>query len=169
MAERDEWRERLAAQLLGAAAPSPRDFSPGAVTALEIAFGHARSEVTYVLEFARAHALPATGSVIGDEVSLTLGRGTVRLRIDRRERCITVTVPGEDLAQLTWDETRRAVVRAGGGEVEMRTFVRAAIDALVADWRASASSTHARTSTVRDLPAPASDARPSTADKKQEP
>jgi hypothetical protein len=152
MSGRDEWREQLAGRLLGTAAVAPNDFSPTAPTALEIAFGHARSEVTYVLELARAHAVPARGSVIGDDISLRLGEGVLRFHISRREQTITATVPGRDEERLHWDAARRTMALSDGSAIEMKPFVRGAIDAVVNGFRQKSPSQNPRASTVRDLP-----------------
>jgi hypothetical protein len=168
MADRDQWREQLAGRLLGEAPATPGDFSPSAATALEIAFGKARSEVTYVLEFARTHGVPATGSVIGDEVSLRRGEGVVRLRIDRREQTILAVSPNREDERLRWDGGKRTMVRADQSPIEMKAYVREAIDAVVSGYHAASAAHSPRASTVRDLPVPKSDAppRPPPDDKK---
>jgi hypothetical protein len=165
MTERDEWREQLAARLLGATAAVPADFSPTGATALEIAFGRVRSEITYVLEFARAHGLPATGSVIGDDVSLRLGENATYFRINRRERCITAELPGRDEERLTWDGVKRTIVDTVGNAIDMKPFVRHAIDTVINGWRASTPALNPRTATVRDLPVSKSDPPPAGDDR----
>jgi hypothetical protein len=160
MSERDEWREQLALRLLGATAAVPSDFSPTDATALEIAFGRVRSEVTYVLEFARAHGLPATGSVIGDDVSLRLGENATHFRIQRRERCITAMMPGRGDERLTWNAEKRTMVDGEGRAIEMKPFAREAIDTVINGWRASSPVLNPRTATVRDLPVTKSDPPP---------
>jgi len=124
----DDWHRRLVKELV---AETPAGFLPDAAAALEIAFGHARSALTYALELARAHRLPASGAVNGDDIWLQLGGGRVRFTLNRREGHIVVNRPGQD-------EVR---VRADG--VDMTTMARDAIDALVAAWRAGPA--HART------------------------
>ena len=74
----DDWRGRLASELLGTpgsagAQSSGAPSSSTGTTALEIVIGHARSEMAYVLEFGRAHGLPVTGSIFGDDSGLRRG------------------------------------------------------------------------------------------------
>jgi hypothetical protein len=120
----DDWHQRLVRELVQ---ETPGGFVPGAAASLEIAFGKARSALTYVLELARAHRIPATGSVTGDDVWLQLGDGRVRFTLNRREGHVVVLRPGQD-------ETR---VRAdSAGAEDLGAMARDAIDALVAAWRA---------------------------------
>ncbi len=100
---------------------------PEAAATLEIAFGEARSAVAYVLEFARAHRIRASGHLGGDDVWLQLGEGCVRLVLNRREGHVTVSRPGQ------------ADMRIAAGAVDgarLGVLAREAIDALVAEWRA---------------------------------
>jgi hypothetical protein len=130
----DDWHRKLVEQLV---ADTPSGFVPDAATSLEIAFGKARSAVTYALEVARAHRVPATGSVIGDDVWLALGEGRVRFTLNRREGHVLVQRPGQDELRLRGD-----VATAGGGSGsgnagdDLGALARASIDGLVAAWRA---------------------------------
>lgn len=117
----DDWHHKLVKELV---AETPAGFLPDRSAALEIAFGHARSALTYTLELARAHRLPAAGNVAGDDVWLQLGGGgRVRFTLNRREGHIVVVRPGQD--ELRVD-----------GSADVNTVARDAIDALVASWRA---------------------------------
>lgn len=132
----DDWHRKLARDLV---AETPAGSVPGSDTALEIAFGHARSELTYALELARAHRLPATGNIAGDDVWLQLGNGRVRFTLNRREGHVVVIRPGQD-------EIR---VRAEG--IDLGAMAREAIDALVAAWRAGPAEARALTALPRSF------------------
>jgi hypothetical protein len=122
----DDWHRKIAAELVQETW-SGAGLLPDASAALEVAFGKARSAITYVLEVARAHRIPASGSVVGDDVWLQLGDGRVRFTLNRREGHVVVVRSGQD-------EVR---VRAGDLETQdVGTLAHAAIDALVAAWRA---------------------------------
>jgi hypothetical protein len=127
----DDWHRKLVEQLVG---DTPKGFVPDSGTALEIAFGKARSAVAYTLELARAHRVPATGSVTGDDVWLALGEGRVRFTLNRREGHVVVHRPGQDELRLRGGDVASAG-GAGTGE-DLGTLARASIDALVAAWRA---------------------------------
>jgi hypothetical protein len=116
----DDWHQRLVKELV---AETPAGFLPDRSASLEIAFGHARSALTYALELARAHRLPAAGNVAGDDVWLQLGSGRVRFTLNRRDGHIVIVRPGQDEVRVD-----------GTGDV--KTTARDAIDALVAAWRA---------------------------------
>jgi hypothetical protein len=140
----DEWRTRLASELLarenaaGAGADartSARDaFAPSGPTAMEIAFGRARSELTYVLELGRAHHLPIVGSVVGDDVWIRIGEARLAFTLDRAALAIAAKVVGRDETTLAWDDAARAVT-AGGAAIDVDAFVREAIDATVRAWK----------------------------------
>lgn len=128
----DDWRKRLAHQLLGdRGTPS---LALDARTTLEIAFGRARSEVTYVLELGRAHALPMSGSVTGDDVWLRLGEGVLRFRLDRQGLAIVAFVPGAKDTTFSFDPTQRALVDQTGRAVAFEDFVKTSLDAVVQGW-----------------------------------
>jgi hypothetical protein len=120
----DDWHRKLARELVS---ETPAGFVPDAAAALEIAFGEARSAITYALELARAHHIPAAGNVAGDGVWLQLGDGRVRFVLNRREGNLTVVRPGHD-------EVRIALAEAA--KTDLGKMAREAIDALVAAWRA---------------------------------
>ena len=137
----DEWRTRLAEELLSAQQPSEGDRPTvegltmvSGPTAMEIAFGKARSELTYVLEFGRAHHLPIVGSVVGDDVWIRLGETKLGFRLDRTTSKITATVVGQD-ASMTWDPKSRAIVTGSGKAIDVEWFVRDSIDATVRAWK----------------------------------
>jgi hypothetical protein len=136
-----EWRSRLAEQLLGGAggkrASATFSFSPEGATALEIAFGKARSELTYLLEFGRAHHLPVVGNVMGDEVWIRLGETTLKFTFERAEGKIVAGVAGHASATLAWDDAQRTIVGTGGAPVDVEQYVRGALDATVTAWRAA--------------------------------
>jgi hypothetical protein len=135
----DEWRARLAAELLGEDDAPPvsqrATFAPEGATAMEIAFGQARSELTYVLELGRAHHLPVLGAVVGDEIWIRLGESKVAFRLDRQATAIHTNIAGADGA-LTWDAKGRAIVTSAGKAVDMQSFVQGAIDVTVRAFKA---------------------------------
>src|SRR6516164_4738736 len=89
----DDWHRRLARELV---AETPAGSVPDTAAALEIAFGEARSAVTYALELARAHRIPASGNVAGDDIWLQLGDARVRFTLNRREGHVAVSRPDRD-------------------------------------------------------------------------
>jgi hypothetical protein len=117
----EDWHRKLAGEF---AQETAAGFVPEPAAALEIAFGEARSAVTYALELARAHRLPAAGNVSGDSIWLQLGDGRVRFTLNRRASEVAVLRPG-------FDET---YVKVGGED--LGAMARTAIDALVTTWRA---------------------------------
>jgi hypothetical protein len=120
----DEWHEKVVRELT---AETPSGSVPEPAASLEIAFGQARSSVAYVLELARAHRIAATGCINGDDVWLQLGEARVRFTLNRREGHVSVNRPDND-------EVR--VPSPGVAPAQLGTLARAAIDALVARWRA---------------------------------
>jgi hypothetical protein len=124
LASMDDWHRKLAKELVqGTPTGTLPDASVAAAAALEIAFGHARSALTYVLELARAHRIPATGCVAGDDLWLQLGEGRVRFTLNRREGHVAVVRPGQSEA------------RFGLGDADLGELARESLDALVAAWR----------------------------------
>ena len=115
----DDWHKRLARTLV---AETPAGFQPDAAAALEIAFGQARSALTYALELARAHRIPASGSVSGDDVWLQLGGARVHFPHTRRAGHIVARRAGHDEAILQAD-------------ADVKAAAQDAIDALVVAWR----------------------------------
>jgi hypothetical protein len=134
------WRNRLAAQLLGGSrAKETFSFSPAGATALEIALGKARSELTYLLEFGRAHHLPIVGNVMGDEVWIRLGDTTLKFTLDRAAVAMTALVVGQPPVVMWWDAEGQRIAREKGDAVDVDAFVRSAVDATVAAWRRTSS------------------------------
>jgi hypothetical protein len=128
----DEWRKNLVSNIvegsgIPAAGADPRALSHA--TELEIALGMARSEIAYALELGRAHRLPFTGSVGGDDVWLSMGTAKVRFAYDRKNGSIAVEAPSTDRATLTFDDLHQ-------DSFDMRALVRKSIDAAVAAWKA---------------------------------
>lgn len=119
----DEWRSRLAADLLDAPA------SPGGAlahaTAMEIAFGKARSELTYVLALGRAHRVPITGDVAGDAIWIRLGEEHLAFTFDRASSVISMEATGRANASITRPD---AIDEA----------VREAVDTAVRAWKMNA-------------------------------
>jgi hypothetical protein len=107
-------------------------------TWLEIGLGRARSAVAYVLELARAHRIPATGSVAGDDVWMQLADARVRFTLNRREGHVVIKHSRRSELHVSWDDGKRALVDRAGATADLGAIARDAIDALVAEWRASA-------------------------------
>jgi hypothetical protein len=134
------WRDRLAAQLLGGSrAKETFSFSPAGSTALEIALGKARSELTYLLEFGRAHHLPIVGNVMGDEVWIRLGDTTLKFTLDRAAVTMTALVVGQPPVVMSWDDAGQRIARETGDVIDVDAFVRSAVDATVTAWRRTSS------------------------------
>jgi len=138
MPSTDDWHARLARDLI---AETPARSAPDAAASMEIAFGQARSAITYALELARAHRLPATGRVAGDDVWLEFADGQVRVTLNRREGKIQVDlhVPGPSKPRheetvVRWRDG--GLVDEKGSKADPAGIARAMIDVLVADWRA---------------------------------
>ncbi|MBK8217085.1 MAG: hypothetical protein IPK71_25450 [Myxococcales bacterium] len=128
----DDWRKRLATKLLGdKGTPS---LALDARTTLEIAFGRARSEVTYVLELGRAHALPLAGSVTGDDVWLRIGESVLRFRLDRQALAIVAFVPGAKDTTFSFDADLRTLVTAQRRPVDFDQFVKDSLETIVQGW-----------------------------------
>jgi hypothetical protein len=132
----DEWRARLADQLLGTETPigDRATFTPDAASYMEIAFGKARSELSYVLGLGRSHSLPVAGSVTGDEVWIRLGDAELRFALDRAAKVVRATADGQTRA-LTWDPRQRAIATSDGKLVDMEFFVRESIEATVKKYK----------------------------------
>ncbi len=128
----DEWRKRLATKLLGDRGTPTLELD--ARTTLEIALGRARSEVTYVLELGRSHALPMGGSVTGDDVWLRLGEALLRFRIDRQAMAITASLPGRKEHRFTFDAERHILVDEQQNPVNFEVFVRQSVESIVHGW-----------------------------------
>lgn len=117
----DDWHRKLVTDLTQETAAG---FVPDAAAALEIAFGQARTALTYTLELARAHRIPAAGNVAGDSIWLQLGEGRIRFTMNRRAGDVIVLRPGQDETKVT-----------AAGE-DLGAMARSAIDALVAAFKA---------------------------------
>jgi hypothetical protein len=141
--EHHEWHGKIARDLMSrrapGAAPAARagDRFVDGPTSLEIGLGRARSAVAYVLEMARAHRIPATGSLAGDDVWMQLGDTRVRFTLNRREGHVVVTRPGRGETRVRWDEAARALADGDGALADLGAIARDAIEVVVADWRAS--------------------------------
>jgi len=119
----DEWHRKLVKDLTQETAAG---FAPDAAVSLEIAFGQARSALTYALELARAHRIPVAGNVTGDSIWLQLGDGRVRFTMNRRAGEVGVLRPGQD----------ETTVKAGGEGEDLGAMARSAIDGMVAAFKA---------------------------------
>jgi hypothetical protein len=133
MAESDDWHARLAREL--AMTGTAHAVLPAEAAALEIEFGRARSAVTFALELARAHRVPVSGNVSGDEIWIKLGDGRIRFLLNRREGYVAWVISQEDEARARWDGDKHALVDAGGAPVDLGRIARESIDGLVAAWR----------------------------------
>jgi hypothetical protein len=136
----DDWHNRLARDIV-AETPAGR-LEDGDAT-LEVAFGDARAAVTYALELARAHRLPALGNVAGDHLWLRLGDGSVRVTLNRRASVVEADVaraPTEGAAgrvtTVRWKEDARGLCDEQGSAMDLGAMARAAIADLVSDWKA---------------------------------
>lgn len=138
----EDWRARLAADLLGnededepaSQRATTIPFSPDAATAMEIAFGQARSELTYVLELGRSKSLPVLGSVLGDSIWIQLGEAKLAFRLDRKASIIHATIAAVD-STLAWDAKGRAITTSEGRSVDMQSYVQSAIDSTVRAYK----------------------------------
>jgi hypothetical protein len=139
----DDWHARLARDLMS---ETPARGAPDGAASIEIGLGQARSAIAYALELARAHRLPATGSLAGDDVWLRMGDGRVRFTLNRREAHVRVDVqvpgsPGASSERVVhWDDAQRLLVDQKGTSTDLAAIARVAIDAIVADWRAGPAS-----------------------------
>jgi hypothetical protein len=126
-----EWKSRLAAQLVGNSDDSPQSISLG----LETALGVARAELAFVLELGRAHGLPMSGSLAGDDVWIRLGATTtLRFNYSRRAGVIVASIVGRGDAQLKWAPDK-GVIGPDGQTLDLDRYVRDALDATVAAFR----------------------------------
>jgi hypothetical protein len=126
-----EWKGRIAAQLV-----SPEGSQTSHATiALEIALGVARGELAFVLELGRAHGLPVSGSIVGDDVWIRIGASTLRFNFSRRAGVIVASIVGRGDAQLKWT-VDRGIVGPDGMAVDVDRYVRDAVEATINAWRA---------------------------------
>ena len=145
-----DWHRRVARDLVAQGARA-RTFSEGP-THLEIAFGQARTALAYVLEFARAHRIAASGALGGDDISFKLGEGRLRFTLNRREGHIAVHRPSAEDAYVRWDADRRTIVDRKGAAADLGAMAREAIDGLVADWARDTPSPRQTTEFEDDVP-----------------
>jgi hypothetical protein len=129
----DEWHRKLVRDLV---TETPAGFAPDGQTTLEIAFGQARSAIAYVLELARAHRLPASGTVAGDDVWLHLGDARARFTLNRREGYVLAQRPGKAETRYRYDDKMGTIVDSDNAPAELAAAARESIDAIVAAWRA---------------------------------
>lgn len=141
----DDWHVRLHHDL----ASDSRSVASDEGTALEIAFGQARTAVTYAIELARAHRIPVQGASSGDDVWFQLGDWRTRIMLNRRERRLIARQPGREEAHVRWD-CDRGTAMSENGPVDVGTLAREGIDAVVAAWRAQAGSHHAEAPASRN-------------------
>lgn len=147
MAGNDEWHAKLAREL---ALETPHPTHAEGAAALEIEFGRARSAITYALELARAHRVPATGNVAGDDVWMKLGDARARFLLNRREGYVAVSISAQDESRARWEDEKRALVDAHGDAVDLGAMARGAIDGLIAEWRKSPSRTRMAVANARN-------------------
>lgn len=131
-----DWRSRLTEQLLGPQS-SPTSSRPDANSLLEITLGHARSEMSYVMELGKAHKLPVNGSINGDDIWIRIGATTLRFNYSRRAGVIVASVIGREDQQLRYSPEKKGVVLPNGELLDAPTYVREAIDATVNAWKVS--------------------------------
>jgi hypothetical protein len=136
----DDWREKLAGELLGdrgaQAMPGMANrFAPGAAQQLAIALGYARTEVSYLLALGRTNNLQTTGNVLGDDVWLQIGHVRLRFLLDRARGALVVFQVGREEVVITYDGAKGALVLPTGEGVDMKDYVRKAIESTVAAWK----------------------------------
>jgi hypothetical protein len=134
---RDDWRSRLETRLLSAKMGSAARRTPEPGQMLDVAFGRIRSELSYVLDFGRAHGVPVHGKVDGDDLQLAIGGTQLRFRLDRRAHTIETHVPGRANVPLKWSAQERGIVGPKGERVDVELFVREGIDVVVSEWHAA--------------------------------
>jgi hypothetical protein len=131
----DDWHQKLSSQLLGT---TPQTLSPTASAQLDIAFGMARTEVSYLLGLAHTGRLPVTGNVMGDDIGVQLGAIVLRFVLARGDGgFITAYIPGQEKpVRLMWDASRETMA-LGDQPIDMREYVRSAVDATVSAYKAA--------------------------------
>lgn len=100
----------------------------------EIAFGRVREVVAYVLELARAHRLPASGNLVGDDVWILFGQARVRVTLNRRESALLVRTSRLE-QRLGWSSELRCVIDASGRPCDVKALARSVMDDLIAQWQ----------------------------------
>lgn len=137
----DDWHQKLARNLVartssGAQAHEEASAREESSTALEVAFGRARAATAYVLELARAHRLPVSGGIVGDDIWVQIADDRARFTLNRREAYIAIRTDGEE-RRLRWDGARRAIVDTLGALADVEHIAQAAIAAIVDRWNRS--------------------------------
>jgi hypothetical protein len=141
----DDWHVRLHHAL----SSDSRSVASDEVIALEIAFGQARTAITYAIELARAHRIPAQGATTGDDVWFQLGDWRTRVVLNRRERHLIARRPGQDETRVRWDCSADTAM-TDDGPIDVGTLTREGIDAVVAAWRAQLGSRQIEAPTPRN-------------------
>lgn len=131
----DDWYQKLARDLVRRNPTASRDEHS---TALEVAFGRARAAAAYVLELSRAHRIPATGGVVGDDIWVQLGDQRARFTLNRRGGHVAVRT-GHDEQRLLWDDTRRVIVDSRGIPSDLEQIARNVLEIMVDEWLKSPS------------------------------
>jgi hypothetical protein len=142
----DDWYQKLARDLVRRTPTASRDQHS---TALEVAFGRARAATAYVLELARAHRMPATGGVVGDDIWVQLGDDRARFTLNRRAGHVAVRT-GHDERCLLWDDARCVLVDTRGTPSDLEQIARTTLEAMVDEWLESPSAE--RLSTIPPQP-----------------
>jgi hypothetical protein len=129
----DDWHQKLSSQLLGT---TPQTLSPTPTAQLEIAFGMARTEVSYLIGLATTGGLPVKGSVLGDDIGVQLGPALLRFVLSRGDGgFITATIPGQEKpSRLAWDAVR-STMALGDQPIDMRDYARSAVEATVRAYK----------------------------------
>ena len=104
----------------------------------EIAFGRIREVVSYVLELARAHRLPASGNLVGDDVWILVGQARARFTLNRREGMLLVRTTKFEL-RLAWSKELHCLVDPSRRPCDVKALARSAMDELIAQWQADRS------------------------------
>jgi hypothetical protein len=104
------------------------------LAAFEIEFGRVREVVVYVLELARAHRLPASGNVVGDDVWIVFGQARARFTLNRREGVLHVRTMRID-QRLAWSTELRGVVDGSRRPCDLKALARGAMNELIAQWQ----------------------------------
>ena len=104
------------------------------LAAFEIEFGRIREVVAYVLELARAHRLPASGNLMGDDVWILLGQARARFTLNRREGVLHVRTTRLD-HRFTWSAELRCVLDSSRRACDVKALAKGAMNELIAQWQ----------------------------------
>jgi hypothetical protein len=129
----DDWHQKLARNLVARTTSTAREEHS---TALEVAFGRARAAMAYVLELARAHRVPASGGIVGDDIWVQIGDHRARFTLNRRGAYIAI-LTDHDERRLQWDDGRREIVDTLGAPSDVEQIAQAVIAAVVDRWNRS--------------------------------